>query len=432
MDNDFPEADLLVMQPAVVDRYWMAESLRLAECGLYTTDPNPRVGSVVVRDGRAVGRGTHWRAGEAHAEVLALREAGPLARGATVYVTLEPCAHFGRTPPCADALIAAGVARVVVAVVDPNPKVAGRGIARLRAAGIAVEVGILAEAARELNVGFFHRMETGRPFVRVKLASSLDGRTAMASGESQWITGPAARQDVQHWRARASALLTGSGTVCQDDPWLTVRQTPTELLRRQGWTGETATAHATHAATHAGDHAAGHASDHAAHHAAGHASAPALGALRQPPRIVIDTGLQCPLTARIFTPPLAGPVWVLTTPAQQQSAAAQRLQRRGVEVLAVETGTDGHLDLEAVLLLLGQRGINELHVEAGAGLVGALARAGCVNEWLLYMAPCLMGSSARPLLEWSLQQMTERVPLQILALDKVGTDLRLRARPQSS
>lgn len=405
MDNDFPEADLLVMQPAVVDRYWMAESLRLAECGLYTTDPNPRVGSVVVRDGRAVGRGTHWRAGEAHAEVLALREAGPLARGATVYVTLEPCAHFGRTPPCADALIAAGVARVVVAVVDPNPKVAGRGIARLRAAGIAVEVGILAEAARELNVGFFHRMETGRPFVRVKLASSLDGRTAMASGESQWITGPAARQDVQHWRARASALLTGSGTVCQDDPWLTVRQTPTELLRRQGWTGETA-------------------SDHA--------SDPALGALRQPPRIVIDTGLQCPLTARIFTPPLAGPVWVLTTPAQQQSAAAQRLQRRGVEVLAVETGTDGHLDLEAVLVLLGQRGINELHVEAGAGLVGALARAGCVDEWLLYMAPCLMGSSARPLLEWSLQQMTERVPLQILALDKVGTDLRLRARPQSS
>jgi len=422
----------------VNDHAFMGRALQLAALGLYTTDPNPRVGSVVVRDGTIVGEGAHWRAGEPHAEIHSLQAAGDLARGATVYITLEPCSHHGRTPPCADALIAAGVGRVVVAMQDPNPLVSGRGLERLRAAGIAVETGLLGFEARALNPGFVRRMHSGRPWVRVKLASSLDGRTAMASGESKWITGPAARRDVQHWRARAGAILTGSGTVLADDPHLTVRLSPAELVA-DGGTDPT-----------------------------GHPELTNLP-IRQPPRVVVDSKLQIPRTARLLD---GGPVLVLTSAARADSDKARDLRARGAEVLAVAeragTGTaaalqgsgagsltvagwpadqshdpggsdagvtvlggveESRLDLSAVLDLLGERGVNELHVEAGSGLAGALARWGLVDEWLFYLAPCLMGSGARPLLDWPLQQMAERAELDVFACDWVGDALRLRAYP---
>ncbi len=373
----------------------MGRALQLAALGLYTTDPNPRVGSVVVRDGGIVGEGAHWRAGEPHAEIHALRAAGDLARGATVYITLEPCSHHGRTPPCADALIAAGVARVVVAMEDPNPLVAGRGLTRLRDAGIAVESGILEVEARALNPGFVRRMRSGRPWVRVKLASSLDGRTAMASGESKWITGAPARRDVQHWRARAGAILTGSGTVLADDPHLTVRLTPHELLADDG-------VDPIAFAARVGER------------------------VRQPTRVVVDSRLQTPRSARLLD---GGPVWILTTEERAASDKAEALRARGAEMVAVAAGGDGLLDLAAVLDFLGQREVNELHAEAGSGLAGALARRGLVDEWLLYLAPCLMGSGARPLLDWPLQRMAERAELDIFACDRVGDALRLRAYP---
>ncbi len=373
----------------------MGRALQLAALGLYTTDPNPRVGSVVVRDGGIVGEGAHWRAGEPHAEIHALRAAGDLARGATVYITLEPCSHHGRTPPCADALIAAGVARVVVAMEDPNPLVAGRGLTRLRDAGIAVESGILEVEARALNPGFVRRMRSGRPWVRVKLASSLDGRTAMASGESKWITGAPARRDVQHWRARAGAILTGSGTVLADDPHLTVRLTPHELLADDG-------VDPIAFAARVGER------------------------VRQPTRVVVDSRLQTPRSARLLD---GGPVWILTTEERAASDKAEALRARGAEMVAVAAGGDGLLDLAAVLDFLGQREVNELHAEAGSGLAGALARRGLVDEWLFYLAPCLMGSGARPLLDWPLQRMAERAELDIFACDRVGDALRLRAYP---
>ena len=377
------------------DQAFMGRALQLAELGLYTTDPNPRVGSVVVRDGVIVGEGAHWRAGEAHAEIHAMRAAGERVRGATVYITLEPCSHHGRTPPCADALIAAGVARVVVAMQDPNPLVGGRGLARLRTAGIAVETGIMEFEAHALNPGFLRRMQRGRPWVRVKLASSLDGRTAMASGESKWITGPAARRDVQHWRGQAGAILTGSGTVLADDPHLTVRLTPAEMVADGG---------------------------------ADPSHFPELIAapIRQPLRVVIDSRLQTPRSARLFD---GGAVLILTTAERADADKAADLRALGAEVVAVPAAADGQIDLPAVLDLLGQREVNELHVEAGSGLAGALARFGLVDEWLFYLAPCLMGSGARPLLDWPLQQMAERAELDIFACDRVGDALRLRAYP---
>ena len=375
------------------DHAFMGRALQLAALGLYTTDPNPRVGSVVVRDGVIVGEGAHWRAGGPHAEIHALRAAGALARGATVYVTLEPCAHHGRTPPCADALVEAGVGRVVVAMQDPNPQVAGRGLDRLRAAGIPVQSGVLEFEARALNPGFVRRMQSGRPWVRVKLASSLDGRTAMASGESKWITGPAARREVQHWRARAGAILTGSGTVLADDPYLTVRLTPAELVADGG-------------------------TDTARYPELDQAP------IRQPLRVVLDSRLQTPLSARVLD---GGPVLVLTSAERVKSDKADDLRARGAEVLAVAPADAERLDLARVLDLLGAREVNELHVEAGAGLAGALARFGLVDEWLFYLAPCLMGSGARPLLDWPLQQMAERAELDVFACDRVGDTLRLRA-----
>jgi len=376
----------------------MARALQLARLGRYTTDPNPRVGSVVVQGGVIVGEGTHWIAGQAHAEIQALQAVTGDPRGATVYITLEPCSHHGRTPPCADALIAAGVARVVVAMQDPNPRVAGRGLERLRAAGIAVTVGVLEAEAQALNPGFLRRMQRGRPWVRVKLAASLDGRTAMASGESQWITGPSARRDVQHWRAQAGAILTGSGTVLADDPQLTVRRSPAELIADEGV-------------------------DPSVY--------PELvaAAVRQPLRVVIDSQLRVPPAARVFD---GGDVILMTCRERAASEAARALRARGGQVLDVPTAANGQVDLSAVLDWLGARGVNELHVEAGPGLAGALARHGLVDEWLLYLAPCLMGSGARPLLDWPLETMAERAQLEIFACDWVGDALRLRAFPRAN
>ncbi|WP_062537734.1 bifunctional diaminohydroxyphosphoribosylaminopyrimidine deaminase/5-amino-6-(5-phosphoribosylamino)uracil reductase RibD [Mizugakiibacter sediminis] len=351
----------------------MARALRLAARGLFTTQPNPRVGCVLAHGERVVGEGWHARAGEPHAEVHALRQAGADARGATAYVSLEPCAHHGRTPPCADALVAAGVARVVVAAEDPNPRVDGRGLEKLRAAGIAVECGLMREAARELNCGFFSRLERGRPWLRLKLAMSLDGRTALADGASKWITGEAARADVQRWRARSSALLTGSGTVLADDPRLTVRL-------------------------------------------------PEGAGCVPPLRVVLDRTLRTPASAHVLD--ADAPTLLLHAP-----DAARPAHVAAVECAAVAT-RDGRLDLEAALRLLAAREVNELQVEAGPTLAGALFAAGLVDELLLYVAPVLLGDAARPLLALPpLAEMARRWRLRTIDQRPLGDDWRLRLRP---
>lgn len=353
----------------------MAQALRLAERGLYGTSPNPRVGCVLVAGDRLVGSGWHRRAGEPHAEVHALREAGEAARGATAYVTLEPCSHHGRTPPCAEALVEAGVARVVVAVQDPNPQVAGEGIEKLRAAGIVVESGLMEAEARELNTGFFARMTRGMPWVRSKIAMSLDGRTALANGVSQWITGEAARRDVQHWRARSCAVLTGIDTVLADDPQLNVRDIETE---------------------------------------------------RQPLRLVLDSRLRMPLNARILQDCKNGNVLVYTVLRDEGKIAA--LERSGATVCVLQD-SNGQVDLPAVLNDLAKRGCNEVLAEAGSILNGALLRAGLVDELLLYVAPQLLGDAARGMA--SLGELTgldQRVNLQWQDVRQVGNDLRITAK----
>ncbi|MDH1108250.1 bifunctional diaminohydroxyphosphoribosylaminopyrimidine deaminase/5-amino-6-(5-phosphoribosylamino)uracil reductase RibD [Pseudomonas otitidis] len=364
------------------DQAFMARALELARKGLYSTHPNPRVGCVIVRDGQVVGEGWHARAGEPHAEVHALRQAGERARGATAYVTLEPCSHHGRTPPCADALVNAGVARVVAAMQDPNPQVAGRGLLRLMDAGIAVQSGVLESEARALNAGFIKRMETGLPFVRVKLAMSLDGRTAMASGESQWITGPAARAAVQRLRARASVVLTGADTVLTDGARLTVR--PDEL----GLNAELT----------------------------------ALAVTRPPLRVLVDGRLRVPLSTPFYQ---AGKALVATCAV---ASARDRFQEEGHELLAVPS-SNGHVDLRRLLLELGSRGANEVLVEAGPRLAGAFARAGLVDEFQIFMAGRLLGSSARPLLDWPLARMAETPQLKITDVRAVGDDWRIIAVP---
>ena len=357
---------------AADDHAHMARALELAERGLYTTTPNPRVGCVIVRDGGVVGEGWHVRAGEPHAEVHALRAAGDQARGATVYVTLEPCSHHGRTPPCADALIDAGVARVVAALRDPNPQVAGRGLALLTLAGIQVQVGLLEAEARELNVGFVSRMTRGRPWLRLKTAASLDGKTALLNGESKWITGPAARADVQRWRARSCALLTGVGTVLADDPHMNVRD---------------------------------------------------LDIGRQPLQVIVDSRLQTPPAARI----LAGGALIACAGAQPARRAA--LESAGAEILELP-GADGRVDLVALMAELARRGVSEIHGEAGATLNGALLQAGLVDEWLAYFAPLVLGHSARGLFDFpALADMADRRGFSLLDATRVGADLRLRLRP---
>lgn len=352
----------------------MARALALAAQGLNTTTPNPRVGCVLMRDGRIVGEGWHRRAGEAHAEVHALQAAGSLAAGATAYVTLEPCSHFGRTPPCSDALIQAGVARVVAAMEDPNPLVAGSGLARLRAAGIVTAHGLLADEARELNIGFVSRMTRGRPWLRLKAASTLDGKTALDNGVSQWITGSAARDDGHRWRARACAVLTGIGTVKEDDPQLNVRAVPCE---------------------------------------------------RQPLRIVVDARLEVPLAARILQ---GAPALVAT--ASEDAGRTEALRAAGHEVLVLPNPA-GKVDLPALLRALGERGINEVHAEAGFKLNGSLLREGCVDELLLYLAPMLVGDAAQGLFNLAaLTALDQAIRLDIRDLRRIGDDFRILARPR--
>ena len=357
---------------SAADHDFMAQALRLAERGLYTTTPNPRVGCVIVKAGKVVGEGWHERAGEAHAEVHALHAAGESARGATAYVTLEPCSHHGRTPPCADALIAAGVSRVVAAMQDPNPQVAGRGIARLQATGIDAECGLLEADARELNIGFVSRMTRGWPWLRMKVAASLDGKTALANGVSQWITEPEARNDGHRWRARACAILSGIGTVREDDPRLNVRGVETP---------------------------------------------------RQPVKVIVDSRLDLSLNAKLLD---AGEVIVATASDDQNKASA--LRGVGVDILHLPS-VDGKVDLHALLQELGRRGINELHVEGGGRLNGALMAAGLVDELLLYLAPCLIGDVARGMFNLpALASLEEKERLFIRDARMVGGDLRILAR----
>ena len=352
------------------DRRWMAQALALARQGLLSTHPNPRVGCVIVRDGHCVGQGAHLKAGEPHAEVHALRDAGHATQGATAYVTLEPCNHTGRTPPCVDALIQAGVARVVYAVEDPNPQVAGQGAARLRAAGIAVAQGPCAEEATELNRGFFKRMRTGQPWVSLKLAASLDGRTATANGESQWITGEAARADVHRLRAEAGAVMVGAATVLSDDPALTVR----------------------------------------------HLESP-----RVPDRIVWDSRARTPPTARVWADDGARRIWL--------TAMAPAVPT-GVEHHTVPTLADGALAPATVLTVLGQLAINEVLVEVGAQFSGALMAAGVVDELIVYLAPILLGDDARGLAQLpGLQALAAAPRFQFIDIAQVGDDLRLRLQP---
>ena len=356
------------------DHRFMARALQLAERGLYTTDPNPRVGCVLVKEGAVVGEGWHERAGEAHTEINALSQAGEQARGATAYVTLEPCCHHGRTPPCTEALLAAGVTRVVAAMVDPNPRVAGQGLAQLEAAGIAVASSLLAAQAEALNPGFVMRMRHGRPFVRAKLAMSLDGRTAMASGESKWITGEAARADVQRLRARSAAIITGIGTVLADDPSLTVR------LDGQ--------------------------------------------IVRQPLRVVLDPHLSLPPTARLLS--LPGRTLVCTT--VNDAAQREQLERAGAEVVRVRSQGD-MLDLPDVMEMLAREQINEALLETGATLSGAMLRAGLIDELVIYMAPHLMGDAARGLFHLpGLMAMQDRMALEITDIRAVGKDWKITCK----
>jgi len=372
----------LLTEQAALDVHYMARALELARKGLYSTHPNPRVGCVIVRESRIVGEGWHVRAGEPHAEVHALRQAGELARGATAYVTLEPCSHQGRTPPCADALIEAGVTRVVAAMQDPNPEVSGRGLLRLMNAGIGVQCGVLESEARALNKGFLKRMETGLPYVRVKMAMSLDGRTAMASGESQWITGPEARSAVQRLRAQSSVVLSGADTVLADKARLTVR--PDEL----GLDAELTS----------------------------------LAAARPPLRVLIDGRLRVPLDAPFFQ---AGSALVVTCAA---ASARGRYQEEGHEMLALADSA-GHVDLRRLMGELAARGVNEVLVEAGPRLAGAFARLGLVDEFQLFIAGKFLGSSARPLLDLPLAQMSEALELNIVEMRAVGNDWRVIALP---
>ncbi|KPZ03136.1 Riboflavin biosynthesis protein RibD [Pseudomonas syringae] len=372
----------MLTEQAALDVHYMARALEMARKGLYSTHPNPRVGCVIVREGRIVGEGWHARAGEPHAEVHALRQAGELARGATAYVTLEPCSHQGRTPPCADALIEAGLTRVVAAMQDPNPEVSGRGLLRLMNAGIGVQCGVLESEARALNKGFLKRMETGLPYVRVKMAMSLDGRTAMASGESQWITGPEARSAVQRLRAQSSVVLSGADTVLADKARLTVR--PDEL----GLDAELT----------------------------------ALAAARAPLRVLIDGRLRVPLDAPFFQ---AGSALVVTCAA---ASARGRYQEEGHEMLALADSA-GHVDLRRLMGELAARGVNEVLVEAGPRLAGAFARLGLVDEFQLFIAGKFLGSSARPLLDLPLAQMSEALELNIVEMRAVGNDWRVIALP---
>ena len=364
-----------------IDYEHMARALQLAANGLYDTAPNPTVGCVLVRDARVVGTGWTAPAGGPHAEIVALKGAGGAARGATAYVTLEPCCHTGRTGPCTKALLEAGVSRVVFAGHDPNPRVNGSGAAELKAAGVAVEGGVMEKAAEPLNRGFFTRMRRGVPYVRSKLAVSLDGRTALANGVSQWITSTAARADVHRWRARSSAVLTGSGTIVDDDPSLDARREDAEIAASIG--------------------------------------------IKQPLRVVIDARLKMPSSAKTLSRP--GEVLVLTTRALDAPKAAA-LRAAGARVAQV-AGAAEHSDLRAVIGRLGALEINDVWVEAGAGLNGALLRAGLIDELIIYMAPSVLGSAARGMFDLpALESLADATRVTFDDVSKIGGDLRITAR----
>ncbi|HEB81542.1 MAG TPA: bifunctional diaminohydroxyphosphoribosylaminopyrimidine deaminase/5-amino-6-(5-phosphoribosylamino)uracil reductase RibD [Gammaproteobacteria bacterium] len=369
------------------DAEYMQRAIRLAAKGRYTTDPNPNVGCVIVNEGEIVGEGWHQRAGGPHAEIHALEQAGERARGATVYVTLEPCSHTGKTPPCANALVRAGVKKVIAAMMDPNPLVAGKGLIKLHQAGIETDSGLLEEQARALNPGFIKRMVCGRPYVRVKLAMSLDGRTAMASGESQWITGEAARRDVQYLRAQSSAILTGISTVLYDDPSMNVRLSAEDLGLQDFEVNE----------------------------------------VRQPKRIVLDSEHKMLSQARIFA-------------SEGESAGGECIVYTTVDVdnktdypYTIETITarEGRIDLNALLTDLGKKEINLVHVEAGSVLCGALLQDELVDEIVVYMAPHIMGDGARGLFHLpGLSQMQDRIKLKLKDVRHIGDDIRLTFTPE--
>lgn len=362
------------------DKRYMARAIQLAEQGLFTTDPNPRVGCVIVKDGEIVGEGWHERAGGPHAEIYALKQAGPKAAGATVYVSLEPCCHHGRTPPCTDALIEARVSRVVTAMLDPNPAVAGRGIALLEQAGINCKHGLLQELAEKLNPGFIKRMRDGRPFVRCKIAMSLDGRTAMANGDSKWITSAESRADVHRLRARSSAVLTGIGTVLNDDPAMNVRLA--DFDERDQDTE-----------------------------------------VRQPLRVILDSHLRIPATARMLS--LPGQTLIFTC--NDHEPVITELAQTGAEVHIVPA-ENGFVKLGMVMEHLMDRDINEILLEAGSTLNGAMLRAGLIDEYVIYAAPTLMGNEARGLFTLpGLHSMTQRIQLAIDDVERIGPDLKITA-----
>ncbi|MDB6163982.1 MAG: ribD [Xanthomonadaceae bacterium] len=362
------------------DHAMMARALRLAERGAFTTKPNPMVGCVLAKDGVVVGEGWHQRAGGPHAEIFAVQDAGANARGTTAYVTLEPCSHVGKTGPCADALIAAGVVRVVGAMRDPNPLVDGAGFERLRAAGIEVEIGLMEALARQLNHAFLSRIERGRPWLRIKLAISIDGRSALASGDSKWISGEASRNDVHRWRARSGAILTGAGTVLIDDPLLTVRLSDDTPEYERDFV--------------------------------------------PPVRVVLDPGLATVARGRIRQG---------DAPTLYIHAADARMPR-GVDAEHAHVPVEaGRFDLDAVLALLAARGINEVQVEAGATLAGAFLSAGLVDELLLYVAPVILGDRARPMFEGlPIDTMAERLRMRIIETRRIGDDVRILLQPQST
>ncbi len=355
------------------DHRYMARALQLAEKGIYTTAPNPNVGCVIVKDNEIVGEGWHEKAGEPHAEIHALRKAGERAKGATVYVTLEPCCHHGKTPPCSNALIEAGVSRVIAAMVDPHKKVAGQGLQQLEAAGIRVEQGLMQAQAEALNPGFIKRMKTGLPYVRCKLGMSLDGRTAMASGESKWITGSAAREDVQRLRARSDAILTGVGTVLADDPSMTVRLEGYE---------------------------------------------------RQPLRVVVDTNLSMLPEAKMLQQP--GRTLLMTC--SEDEYAIEQLKNAGAEIHRLPY-CNAHVDLKPLLRELAEMQINDVLLESGATLSGAMLQDGLIDELVLYIAPSIMGNQARGLFNLpQLQSMQDKIELDIIDQRIVGDDIRLTAK----
>jgi diaminohydroxyphosphoribosylaminopyrimidine deaminase/5-amino-6-(5-phosphoribosylamino)uracil reductase len=351
----------------------MSSALQLARLGLNTTHPNPRVGCVISRDGQVVGSGWHKKAGEAHAEINALRDAGDKAEGATAYVTLEPCSHSGRTPPCVEALIAARVSRVVFALEDPNPEVSGNGFQRLHQAGIEVQSGLLATEAEELNSGFLKRMRQGRPWVRIKLAQSMDGHIALGNGSSQWISGPEARADVQNWRARSDVIMTGIGTVLADDPSLNVRNSKNA---------------------------------------------------RQPARVIIDSQWRTPANARLLD--LPGQVLIAGL---SENTVPQALRETSAECMVLPS-SEGQVDMRAVLRELGEREFNEVQLEAGATLCGTLIQQELVDELLIYQAPVILGGGAvSPFAAPRLDNMDDRVHLEWMDSRRIGKDLRLRLKP---